>query len=257
MANFTRRASCPLRTSPTMAIPGSLGGSFEVMSGKGGWSSAMERVGFTGERGDWMDDVNSPHNYLVEENRLSLERRIANKEFKFVHVGLECLTFSTASGGCYRSKVHLLGKPNLKPHLQHNVNDHNMLATWTVKLFQLCINNGVGASVEHPNGSVFWHWPAVKVLIEKCFWVRTDYCMWNCKKVKKPTRILSTYPLAVLERLCTHAPKSHRHQLQGTVKFNGKYMAATKMASPYPPKLCAAWATACAHIARSGLSTVA
>ena len=118
-----------------MAIPGSLGGSFEVMSGKGGWSSAMERVGFTGERGDWMDDVNSPHNYLVEENRLSLERRIANKEFKFVHVGLDCLTFSTASGGCYRSKVHLLGKPNLKPHLQRNVNDHNILAT--VKLFQL------------------------------------------------------------------------------------------------------------------------
>lgn len=73
-----------------------------------------------------------------------------------------------------RDELHLLGKPNLKPHDKIKVGKANQIYANAVFLLQICFELNCIVSIENPARS--WLWPLLAMLVKETG--RTDFIQW-------------------------------------------------------------------------------
>lgn len=103
-----------------------------------------------------------------------------------------------------------------------------------------CLRLGIGFSCENPLSSRLWEWPEMQERMQdtRAFLVDFVYgAAW-----KKPTRFVTS--VNALRRLASLCSPDHVHQPLRGVSPCGLLWA--KLACPYPPLLCSAYASALA-----------
>ena len=88
-------------------------------------------------------------------------KRIAAKEFDYVHVGTPCNTFSQARFPKIRSKKHPAGKPDATVGEQRILRKANIVTNNSIKVLKKACEHGVACSVENPIGSLLWSYRAM------------------------------------------------------------------------------------------------
>ena len=169
-----------------------------------------------------------------------------------LHLGTPCESFSRARDvppgpPPLRSNERPMGLDCLRPADQIKVTIGNMFMRFSAFLLSLCLRLGVPATMENPQRSRIWLCPPIAAIIRKrqVSWNITHYCAWG-KPFKKATVFLAIH--VALNRLCNgvcHSSKrgicqhtgGHHIQLCGR---NSQGQWNTKVAEPYPPKMCVA-----------------
>ena len=161
-----------------------------------------------------------------------------------LHSGVECTTFSLASGKGYRNSEFPHGIPNLPPHIKQRLADGDQLLFMHLKILSWCRAYGVPWSWENPHSSLQWATPEAQVTST---WEGVtdhvcDYCSFGTPW-RKHTRFrcsnLVNSPR--LERRCSGknglcSYSGNRHTI-----LQGKTSAGinlTSIASAYPKPLC-------------------
>lgn len=166
------------------------------------------------------------------------------------HLGTPCHSFTRARDHPpgpppLRSNQHVLGLPNLKPGDQMKVTEGNLLMRFSVQLLTLCLLFQIPFTMENPATSRLWLCPQVQQLMRrknvKCWTV--EFCMFNTPWRKSTTFLAVYVSLHLLEPyrclgakrgLCKQTGRPHV-MLAGQ---NSKGQWLTKVAEPYPVKLC-------------------
>ena len=169
-----------------------------------------------------------------------------------LHLGTPCESFSRARDvppgpPPLRSNERPMGLDCLRPADQIKVTIGNMFMRFSAFLLSLCLRLGALATMENPQRSRIWLCPPIAAIIRKrqVSWNITHYCAWG-KPFKKATVFLAIH--VALNRLCNgvcHSSKrgicqhtgGHHIQLCGR---NSQGQWNTKVAEPYPPKMCVA-----------------
>ena len=119
----------------------------------------------------------------------------------------------------------------------------NILARFSSSILELCRLHEIPATIENPAGSRLWILPPFLKLSKASLWniITTHFCMFG-KPWKKPTKFAGFHiDLGPAERRCHGRSECSRtarpHQgLQGTGPDGRMW---TKIAEPYPARLCA------------------
>eukprot|EP00438_Fugacium_kawagutii_P034813 Skav226550 [mRNA] locus=scaffold421:226537:230826:- [translate_table: standard] len=220
-------------------------GFLDLYSGRKGFAKACGRLGVP-----WVltvDYLDGPQfDLLASEVRRKLEKLIENKVFIHVSGAPICASFSRAITPAVRSRSFPLGIPPVRDSMKKRIQDGNSHAAWIGKLIRLCLKLSIFYWFENPDSSFIWMHPSLAELprnASKKFF-KVDFCAFGTKW-RKRTRFLTNGRLAGSKRLC---PGGHTHiVLRGRAK--GKKACWTKLAEPYPGKLCSylAWAV-CADL---------
>ena len=166
------------------------------------------------------------------------------------HLGTPCNTFTRARDHPpgpppLRSNEHVLGLPNLLPHDLAKVRDGNLFMRFSVFILTLALALQLPFTMENPATSRLWLCPGVLRLLRrpKVQLVVTEFCMYGMPW-RKSTKflgvwisleLLAAYRCIGAKRgLCKHSGKLHI-PLTG-VDAQGRWL--TKLAEPYPRKLC-------------------
>eukprot|EP00438_Fugacium_kawagutii_P019762 Skav203652 [mRNA] locus=scaffold2755:23567:26983:+ [translate_table: standard] len=209
-------------------------GLIDLYSGKKGYARAASRLG-----APWilcLDILDGPRcNLLDKEVRGHVERLIRGGACLGFSAAPICSSFSRAITPAVRSREHLKGVPWLKGNMLTKVRDGNSHSEWLAFLISLCISMSILFWVENPDSSFLW--------LQRC-WVRlgsqdsryffkTDFCRYGTPW-RKRARFLTSCRLRGIKELCKGG---HSHiVLRGRSKFHK--MAWTKVAEPYPNRLC-------------------
>ena len=144
-----------------------------------------------------------------------------------------------------RDELHLLGKPNLKPHDKIKVGKANQIYANAVFLLQICFELNCIVSIENPARS--WLWPLLAMLVKETG--RTDFIQWYFSLVSTmfdacmhgSTRDKSTTILGspgVFESLGIRCDKSHSHQAWSATKtIHQGWVFDTAAEAEYPALL--------------------
>eukprot|EP00438_Fugacium_kawagutii_P026205 Skav223835 [mRNA] locus=scaffold1256:189550:193986:- [translate_table: standard] len=218
-------------------------GFLDLYSGRKGFAKACGRLGAA-----WIltvDYLDGPQfNLLDKEVRRKIERLIEAKVFLHVSGAPICASFSRAITPAVRSKEHPLGIPPVRESMVQRIRDGNSHASWIGKLIRMCLTLKIWYWFENPDSSFIWLHPALTNLPRKASQrcLRVDFCVYGTKW-RKRTKFLTNGRLAGIRNFCRGG---HKHiVLRG--RAPGKKACWTKLAEPYPTKLCSylAWA-ACA-----------
>ena len=180
--------------------------------------------------------------------------RIRRREFWFVHMGPPCATFSIARWPKLRSKGHMWGLPTRKPHEVKLARDGSLLCCVAVEVALLCHALKIGFVIENPVRPMMWNFPPMVVLLGRdgVVSVVLDYCQFG-ENWRKSTRLVSNREeMLVLGCRCCEAfnkcsaTGKARQVLRGTSPSGELW---TKVACPYPERLCEAYAKAVAPLA--------
>lgn len=166
----------------------------------------------------------------------------------FIHVSAApiCSSFSRAITPSVRSAEHPKGIPTMRASIRERVAAGNSHSMWLAKIINICITMQILWWVENPDTSYLWwqvEWKKIFARINgQCF--RLDFCRFKTPW-RKRTKIATTNRLAGVKMLCDG---SHSHRvLRGRSAAHGQ--AWTKVAEPYPRRLCALLAHAvCADL---------
>ena len=176
-------------------------------------------------RGEWCD-LSDPRVVAV------IKLWIRQRRVWYVHFATPCTPWSVATA---RSAA------------QHHLQEGLQTAHVTLQLLDLCHRCRVHWSVENPHSSALWRWAPLATFFTKTksTSVTIDCCQYGCR-YRKTTRIQTS--IHKLSSLAARCNSSHTHEvLQGTVMVHRpdhppKCFWKTRLASPYPPMLCDAWA---------------
>ena len=169
-----------------------------------------------------------------------------------LHLGTPCESFTRArdvppGSPPLRSDAKPLGLEDLKPHDQLKVQIGNLFMRFSVTVLLWCGLLGIPATLENPARSRIWLCPPIVALLRRnfCRQFETHYCFWG-KLFKKATIFLAIHVnLSRLEfsqckcskrGICGFTGKPHQ-QLVGR---NAAGQWRTKLAEPYPSKMCEA-----------------
>lgn len=153
-----------------------------------------------------------------------------------------CSSFSRAITPNVRDANHPRGCPWVTGSILEKLRQGNSHSDWLSSVISICIELRIGFWVENPDSSFLWQQRSWKKLgatdFSRCF--RCDFCVFNTRW-RKRTRFFMDGRLAGVRKIC---PGGHQHQqLRG--RSSRHKMAWTKVAEPYPRKLCMllAWNT--------------
>ena len=166
------------------------------------------------------------------------------------HLGTPCNSFSRARDHPpgpppLRSNDRPLGLPELRPHDRLKVKIGNALMRFSVRLMNLALLLIIPFTLENPRTSRLWLCPGVRHLLRRkhCSTAVTEFCQFGTAW-RKSTQFAAVHlNIEVLELyrclgsrrgLCKRTGLPHT-PLCGTAA-NGQWL--TKIAEPYPCKLC-------------------
>ena len=200
---------------------------------------------------EWDIRWSATHDLMRPSVRRQLLGWIGSGLIACVWLGTPCTSFSRAQQfwrGAFplRTSSQPAGCPWVKdmpPHTQELVRTDNALATLSVAVFRQCCRLEVPVALENPGSSLLWQMPQMLALNrrEDVTIVETDYCMFGVPWRKRTKFMYAYVDLSCIARKCSSRKgvcdrTGHRHvQLQGTASC-GKLL--TKLAEPYPAKLC-------------------
>ena len=184
----------------------------------------------------------------LEKNRQLIRGWIRAGHIRGWHAGFPCQSFSRARdrpGGPprLRSAIFPKGLPDLAPHDIVKVKCGNLLLQFCVGLALLSIHQSVPFTLENPELSYAWEMPSMKVLLGKPGMRRCtiSFCMFGAPWRKNTAFVSYLVPLARLEkfrctgRVCDRTGLAHQ-RLEGQRACDTMFW--TKIAEPYPPRLC-------------------
>eukprot|EP00438_Fugacium_kawagutii_P024465 Skav208079 [mRNA] locus=scaffold1800:124150:131179:- [translate_table: standard] len=211
-------------------------GFLDIYSGQAGFAKASLRYG---ARWVLVIDINfGPQcDLLSNEVRSKLERLIRGGIFEHFSAAPICGSFSRAVTPAVRSQEFPRGLPGVSAAMQQKINDGNRHSQWVAKMVKLCISLSIRFWVENPFMSYMWiqpEWASLKPL-EHHNVFRCDFCRYKTPW-RKRTRFYvgARSSLSGVKNFCD---KTHKHVLlRGRAK--GKHACMTKLAEPYPKRLC-------------------
>ena len=211
-------------------------GFLDIYSGRKGFAKACLRYG-----AQWVlcVDINDGAQFdvLNPTTKRDLEFLISQGVFEHVSAAPVCGSFSRAITPAVRSKQHPQGAPWVGGKMRTKIQMDNQHSAWVVKVVKLCVSMGILFWVENPFGSLLWaqpEWDELQpTLHDRCF--RVDFCRYGTPWRKRSRFFVGEmHPLSGLKNFCEG---SHQHVLlRGRAK--GEPACMTKLAQPYPRKLC-------------------
>ena len=198
----------------------------------------------------WDVNFGPEYDLLVPGNRRLILGWLRSGRIKGGHLGLPCNSFTRARDNPpgpppLRSNQHVLGLPNLSPKDQIKVDIGNCLMKFAVLVLNISLLLHVPMTLENPRTSRLWLCPQIQKLLRRkhVLVVHVEFCMFGTAW-KKPTSFLGVWitfdPLTPFRCIgckrgvCARTGKPHI-PLAG-LSQNGMWM--TKLAEPYPLKLC-------------------
>ncbi|CAE7842292.1 unnamed protein product, partial [Symbiodinium sp. KB8] len=182
---------------------------------------------------------------------LGIQREIAELIlggcFRGVSAGPVCSSFSCAVTPNWRSKEFPAGRPGLKTSQADKVRRGNAMLEFILNVVVLCERLEIVYIIENPLNSWLWAQPAWEGCKSRggSWDFICDYCVFGTAW-KKPTRFRTNGQLGGQRMRCS---RDHRHLvLRGRVA--GKGISASKLAEPYPRRLCVLLAQALAQDAK-------
>ena len=182
---------------------------------------------------------------------LGIQREIAELIlggcFRGVSAGPVCSSFSCAVTPSWRSKEFPAGRPGLKTCQADKVRRGNAMLEFILNVVVLCERLEIVYIIENPLNSWMWAEPAWGGCKSRggSWDFICDYCVFGTAW-KKPTRFRTNGQLGGQRLRCS---RNHRHlALRGRVA--GRGISATKLAEPYPRRLCVLLAQALAQDAK-------
>ena len=222
---------------------------FDLFSGCGGVSRQIRRRGFRARE----FEINLDPSLDLTDPKLvdSLVGQIKSNMVRSVMLATPCTTFTTARdrNSQIRSRHYLWGIPGLPDRLRQKVLDGNRCAKTSIRIILACLESGVPCILENPASSRLFLLKPLQALMkknrDKVHFIVADFCQYGTRW-RKSTGFLcvnfQSHEVAGLGKRCktckglcsrTHAP----HQvLSGTAPGGTPW---TRIAQPYPSKLCA------------------
>ena len=190
---------------------------------------------------------------------------IKSRSVECVWIATPCSSWTSARHGptgsswcTLRSNEHILGLPQLQTHAKSAVSLGNHFMHLTLRLINLCNSLCIMNFIENPHSSRLWHSPGFKKLLASplCCTHVHDACQYGARW-RKRTRVASHFAgtcaalqlkCQVRHGMCSLSGKPHI-VLKGCDPVSKRLW--TKIAEPYPPKLCALYAKHINHVAMS------
>lgn len=220
-------------------------GFLDLYSGKKGFARSSVQLGAA-----WVltiDFEDGPHCNLLDKS-LQQKLMVMLKGGVFNHFSAApvCASFSRAITPAVRSHEYPLGVPHASPSMKLKLAEGNEHLNFVCKMIAICISLRIHYWFENPDNSHMWYQKVFLELLRDAAhrFFRTDFCVYGTAW-RKRTRFITSSRLGNTKRLCN---RQHVHQvLRGRSSQFGKCW--TKVAEPYPRKLCnlLAWA-ACADV---------
>ena len=154
-----------------------------------------------------------------------------------------CASFSSAIVPTWRSREHPQGKPGLRLDQVEKVVKGNSFLEFILELIVVCGEVDAIYWIENPATSWFWRQPAWSSVLghASAFDFKCDFCAFGTPW-RKSTIFRTNGQLRGKRLLC---PRTHVHRvLRGRDPSSG--VSWTKLAEPYPKRLCNMLAAACA-----------
>lgn len=234
-----------------LSIPGSLQEQvfIEIFSGSGNLGRAIAR-GYSLPVLLWDITLGEAYDLRSPHNRSKILGWVRCQRVKGGHLGTPCSSFSRARDNPpgpppLRSNLHVLGLPDLRPADQVKVDEGNLFMKFSVAVLKLGCQLHIPMTMENPRSSRLWLCPQVQQLIRRKFVTQTtvEFCMFGTPWRKSTTFLAVHVSLELLQPfrcigskrgICKHSGRSHL-ALAGQ---NAKGQWLTKIAEPYPNKLC-------------------
>lgn len=190
-----------------------------------------------------VDILDGPFSDLLDTSvRRRIELLLRAGVFLHTSAAPICSSFSRAITPNVRSAEHPRGCPWVRGTMLEKIHQGNSHSDWLSFIISICLSLNIGFWVENPDSSYLWQQRAWRKLgasdFKQCF--RCDFCVFKTRW-RKRTRFFMDGRLAGIRKLCTGG---HQHQILRGRSSKHK-MAWTKVAEPYPRKLCMllAWNT--------------
>ena len=207
-------------------------------SGCASWSKALRARGWLVHTFDINDgqDLSSP---AVQKHVFSLIRQA-----DFIHSGLPCNTYTSALIGdaILRTREHPMGRPGLSSKQQANVELHNKLLMFMLRVIRFCRRKKIPLSLENPCSSKLWQTPLLRRESKDGTRCTVDFCAFHTRWRKRTTFLtwnthalhsLNQYRCKFCKGCCQYSGCPHV-QLEGSGP-GGK--AWTRIAQDYPVSL--------------------
>eukprot|EP00438_Fugacium_kawagutii_P024606 Skav200074 [mRNA] locus=scaffold838:451933:457558:- [translate_table: standard] len=215
-------------------------GFLDLYSGRKGFARSVCRQG-----APWVltvDIADGPQADLLNSGvRMKLERLLLLGVFIYLSAAPICASFSRAITPAVRSREEPEGIQPVRSGMVDKIKDGNSHGRWLCKMLRICLRLRIHYWIENPDGSFIWLQPSMTSLPRRvqCKFYKCDFCHFGTPW-RKRTRFLTSSRLAGLRHLCD---RTHKHRvLRG--RGRGQKASWTKIAEPYPKKLCSllAWA---------------
>jgi hypothetical protein len=223
----------------------------DLFSGHGGVARAVRAAGFTAREWELLHgshgDLTSP---LV---RKTIKEDCKRHRVIAAMLAPPCSSFSPARyrTSVIRSRKFPWGLPGIPDHEQVKVDIGNKCFLATFDLIRCFNQHGIPWILENPHASKCWYLPQLDKLLHSanCHVVVADFCQFGTKWRKRTRFLCGNIDPLDLQRVnlkcsghgwCSATNKPH-FQLTGS---NNKGIPWTRIAQPYPTKLCHALAHA-------------
>ena len=216
-------------------------GFLDLYSGVKGFAKACLSCG-----APWVlciDILDGPFSDLLDVKvRHRLELLIKAGVFLHVSAAPICSSFSRAITPNVRDSTYPRGCPWVMGSMKVRLQQGNSHSDWLGLVISICISQKIGFWVENPDSSFLWQQRVWRKLgaseFSRCF--RCDFCVFGTRW-RKRTRFFTDGRLAGVRKICSGG---HQHLVLRGRSVQHK-MAWTKVAEPYPRKLCMllAWST--------------
>ena len=213
----------------------------EIFSGSGHLGKAFLALGY---QVLLRDICLGPQYDLTKRKNVCCLMRIIGQA-AVVHMGPPCSSFSIARrGSAPRSRQYPMGRPDLPPADVERVRIGNLCLLVAVRVVVACCLRGIPVTLENPTSSRMFICPCLVRVVKRfhAVMVHTVFCAYGTPWRKQTTFAVWNCPaLSRLETkcnskqgICEHSHKPHQI-LEGS---NGHGSNWTKVAEPYPPRLC-------------------
>ena len=167
-----------------------------------------------------------------------------------VWLGTPCTSFSQAQQfwrGKFplRNAQHPAGCPWVKdmpPHTQELVRTGNALAIFSATVVRHCLRLGIPVALENPGSSLLWQMPQVVALQRSSvvFVISVDYCLYGMPWRKRTKLLFANVDLHSLATRCSSKRGCCDRTGEQHVQLAGAQdgVLRTKLAEPYPARLC-------------------
>lgn len=216
-------------------------------SGKGGVARCARKLGF--ETREWELLHGSNGDLTSPAVLFKIKTDIRNGKVLAAMLAPPCSSFSPARDRTMviRTRECPWGLPNLPSHEQRKVEIGNLCFLSALKIIGWLDEAGVPWVLENPHGSKCWHLAQLQVLSQSLHTqiVVVDFCQYQTSWRKRTRLLCGNIATEDLDRMrlrrctgtrgyCSRTQRKH-FQLSGS---NKKGIPWTRVAQPYPPRLC-------------------